>query len=351
MIRTILDPALIREFQRLLRTAQHIVLTCHVRPDGDAIGSVLGLAFMLQAMGKDTKVVTPDNPPRSLAFLPGFETLVPFTRYPDYAPVVLNEADMLICCDFNTMKRTDKLAPLLKEMECPTVLIDHHEYPQKFATVTFSRPEMSSTCELVFRIICDMGLYADMSRDAATCLATGIITDTRNLSVNCHDSELYIIMYELLKKGVKKEEIVKETLNTKSLNAFRLNAFAMSDRLTLLPHYHTAITTLSAEDLKQFKYERGDTEGLVNQPLEIHGIVASYFLREDPDCIKISARSINGFPVSRVCEDLFGGGGHIQASGGEYNGTLDDAKRILEEALPKYMDEIKKAYRQNKEYE
>ncbi len=348
MIRTILDPALVREFQRLLRSAQHIVLTCHVRPDGDAIGSTLGLAFMLQEMGKDVKVITPDAPPRSLAFLPGFETLVPFTRYPDYVPVLLNEADLLICCDFNALKRTDKIAPMLGQMDCPSVMIDHHEYPQKYPTLTISRPEMSSTCELVFRIICDMGVYNRMGKEAATCIATGIITDTRNLSVNCSDSELYLIMYELLKKGVKKEEIVKETLNTKSLNAFRLNAFAMSDRLTLLPHYHTAITAISADDLKRFKYERGDTEGLVNQPLEIHDIIASYFLREDPDCIKVSARSTNEFPVSRVCEDLFGGGGHTQAAGGEFEGSLDEARRILEEALPKYVDEIKKACRLGK---
>lgn len=345
MIRTILDPALIREFQRLLRSAQHIVLTCHVRPDGDAVGSALGLAYMLQAMGKDAKVVTPDAPPRSLAFLPGFGTLVPYTRYPDYVPVLFNEADILICCDFNALKRTDKISALLEQMDCPKVMIDHHEYPQKFATLTISRPEMSSTCELVFRIICDMGLYDKMSIEAATCLATGIITDTRNLSVNCSDTELYLIMYELLQKGVKKEEIVKETLNTKTLNAFRLNAFALSDRMTLLPHHHTSIIALSADDLKRYKYERGDTEGLVNQPLEIHDIIASYFLREDPDCIKVSARSTNGFPVSRVCEDLFGGGGHTQAAGGEYEGTLDDARRILEEALPKYSDEIKKACR------
>lgn len=343
MIRTILAPALIREFQRLLRPIQNIVLTCHVRPDGDAVGSTLGLAHVLQGSGKNVKVVTPDMPPRSLAFLPGFETLVPFTRYPDYVPELLNEAELLICCDFNALKRTDKLAPLLQAMTCPKVLIDHHERPQKFCTLTISHPEMSSTCELVFRIICDMGLFEVMSRDAATCITTGLITDTRNLSVNCSDPELYIIMYELLGKGVNKEEIVRETLNTKSLNAFRLNAFAMSDRLTLLPNLHTAITAISADDLKQFKYERGDTEGLVNRPLEIQDIIASYFLREDPDCIKISARSTNGFPVSKVCGELFGGGGHIQAAGGEYEGTLEEAKRILEEALPRYMDEMKTA--------
>jgi phosphoesterase RecJ-like protein len=188
-----------------------------------------------------------------------------------------------------------------------------------------------------------MGLFEQMNQASATCLATGIITDTRNLSVNCDDPELYIIMYELLSKGVDKKRIIREALELSSMDSFKLKSFALSDRLMLIPEHKTAVIALSKEDLQRFNYEKGDTEGLVNQPLAIQGIVASYFLREDADCIKVSARSVNDFPVSMVCEDLFNGGGHVQAAGGEYvDGSLEDCKQLLLNSLKNYDRYFKK---------
>ncbi len=336
-MKSILDKNKVKELFELIDESSRIVLTCHVRPDGDAIGSTLGLLHLLVAMNKKVRVVTPDLAPRSLSFLPGFKDLIPYTKYPDFTSRVLNDANLLICCDFNKLSRVDNLAPLLEQTGCRKILIDHHLEPDEFCDLTISRPEMSSTCELVFRLICAMGLYDRVDVKCATCLATGLITDTRNLSVNCSAPELYLIMYELIEKGVDKQRIVKEALNTRTLDAFRLNAFAMCERLTLIPERHTAIITLSADDLKNYNYERGDTEGLVNEPLQIRGINASYFLREDADCIKVSARSNNNFPVNRICEDLFGGGGHLQAAGGEYkDGTLSECKELIINNLSHY---------------
>jgi phosphoesterase RecJ-like protein len=346
MIRKLLETRDVQQFCDMVERSNHIVITCHVRPDGDAIGSSLGLYHLFTALGKKVKVVTPDMAPRALSFMPGFKEVAPYTKYVEYVERLIRECDLLICCDFNKLSRQDALGNVVGNATCDKVLIDHHQFPDNFTNLMFSFPKMSSTCELVFRLICAMGLFEDVNIDCATCLATGIITDTRNLSVNCDDPELYIIMYELLSKGVDKKRIIREALEVSSIDAFRLKSFALSDRLQLIPEYKTAVITLSKEDLQRFNYEKGDTEGLVNQPLTIQGIVASYFLREDSDCVKISARSINDFPVSMVCEDLFNGGGHVQAAGGEYTeGTLQQCRELLLSSLHNYDRYMKKQRR------
>lgn len=181
-----------------------------------------------------------------------------------------------------------------------------------------------------------MGLYQDLNKAAAECLLTGIITDTRNFTVNIKHPDIYEILMRLIECGANKDKIVKEALLTKTLSSLKIQAYAIAECMDILDSHHAAIITLDKESLKRFNYEKGDTEGLVNIPLEIKGMVSSFFLREDADYIRVSARSVGGFPVSKVCEDLFGGGGHLQAAGGEYVGSLENCKRILVEALPNY---------------
>lgn len=328
-------------FGELLERADNVVLTCHVRPDGDAMGSTLGLLWLLRTLGKKPTVVTPDQAPRTLAFLPGFKEVAVYTRHDPYCQRLLSEADLLICCDFNSPSRQDHMGPLTEGAGCPKVMVDHHQNPSDFADVTLSYPDMSSTCELVFRIIAALGLYETMDRNAAECLLAGMVTDTRNFSVNIKNPDIYEILQRLLEKGVDKTRIVREAMLTRTYGSVRLHAFAISERLEVLARHHAAVITLSSEDLRQFHYERGDSEGLVNVPLEIRGMVSSFLLREDSDCIKVSARSVNDFPVNEICSDLFGGGGHVMAAGAEYHGTLDECRRMLVEALPHYDRYIK----------
>lgn len=324
---------------KMLDEARKIVLTCHVRPDGDAVGSTLGLALLLRTLGKEANVITPDRPPRSLSFLPKFNEIAIYTQHEPYCRRLVEEADLIICCDFNKPSRQDSLAPLIQEAPCRKVLIDHHQDPDKCADLMISYPDMSSTCELVFRLIAALGLYGELDKDAATCLLTGLITDTRNFSVNCKNPDIYEVLMKLLEKGCDKTKIVKEALSTRSFWSLKLESFALASKMEIFPEYRAAIITLSTEELKEYHYERGDTEGLVNRPLEIEGVVCSFFLREDPDCIKISARSIEDFPVSAVCE-RFGGGGHLMAAGAEYHGSLEDCRRQLLEALPDFKKDI-----------
>lgn len=335
-MKQMLRDADVRRFLDMVHASKKIVLTCHVRPDGDALGSTLGLAHLLNSIGKDAKVITPDQPPKTLSFMPGFKNLAIFTRHDPYCQQLASEADLIICCDFNKPSRQDQLGHIIQNATCQKVLIDHHEDPDYFADLTFSYPDMSSTCELVFRIIAAMGLYRDMNRDSAECILTGIITDTRNFTVNIKEIDIYDILIKLLEKGVDKNKIVKLALNTRTLSSLKIQAFAISESMEILEKHKSAIITLDKETLKKFHYEKGDTEGLVNLPLEIRGMVSSFFLREDPEFIRISARSQYDFPVSKVCEDLFGGGGHLQAAGGEFFGTLEECKQKLIKALPAY---------------
>ena len=330
----------IAELRKWISEAEHRVLTCHVRPDGDAIGSTLGMAHLLKTLGRRASVVVPDHPPRSLAFLPGFKEISIFTRHEDYCRRLMAEADLIICCDFNKLSRQDALGAVTGAMECRKVLVDHHQKPDYFCDLTFSYPDMSSTCELMFRIIAAMGYYPEISLDSATCLCTGLLTDTRNLTVNCKNPDIYEVLMRLLEKGVDKQHIVQEALLAQSLGSLRLQSYALSEKLEVLDDLHGAVITLGHDELKRFGYERGDTEGLVNTPLNVNGIVFSFFLREDDDCIKVSARSQEDFPVSLVCEDLFGGGGHLMAAGAEFHGTLAECRRILIEALPRYRQYI-----------
>lgn len=336
-----LDTRKVHKFDALINGASSIVLTCHVRPDGDAIGSTLGWMHVLRSLGKSVSVVVPDNAPRSLSFLPGFDSLAIFTRHEDYCARLFREADLIICCDFNQPSRIDKMQPLLDDAVCPKVLVDHHVEPSDFADVIFSFPDMSSTCELSFRLMADLGLYNQMNLDAATCLLIGFITDTKNFTVNCKSPDIYEILQRLIDKGCDKNHIVRLALVEKSFGALKLEAYAIANKMEIFPEYHASIICLDREECERFHYEKGDTEGLVNRPTEIRGITFSFFLREDSDCVKVSARSILDFPVNLICKELFDGGGHVMAAGAEFNGSLRDCRKILVESLPKYAQYLK----------
>lgn len=335
-MKNIFDSDDIKEFRKLLDSSERIVLTCHMRPDGDAVGSTLGLYHLLKSFGKEVNVVIPDRVPRSLTFLPGVKDIAVFTQYDPYCSRLVDEAQLIIMCDFNTAKRQGDLAPVIQNAKCAKVLIDHHREPDIPCDVTFSFPESSSTCELVFRLIAACGFYNDLDRDGAMAILTGLITDTQNFTVNCGDPEVYEIMMRLLEKGADKKTIVDEAIKSTSYDALMLNSFALLERTRIFPKSRCALVVLSKEDLKKFNYQKGDTEGLVNMPLNIRGIVYSVFMREDADCIKVSTRSKFDFPVCNVCKDLFNGGGHLMAAGGEFYGSLQECVDLFVEHMSDY---------------
>jgi len=345
MIEELISKSKLKHLRPLIEGASHVVLTCHVRPDGDAIGSTLALMHLLRASKKQAHVVTPDIPPRQLAFMPGYSDVVPYSKYEEYAARLIAEADLIIGCDFNTPSRLSGLQAVIEGSKAKKVILDHHENPDKFADLVLSYPDMSSTCELVFRVLCALDMFGDLAAnlDAATCLCTGIITDTRNLSVNTGHLDLYDIMKELLMIGVNKRLILKEAIETKSENALKLTSFALCERLKVYPGHHAAIVWLCEDDLKRFDYKKGDTEGLVNQALELRGIIYAVFMRQEKDTVRLSMRSLGSFPVNRICAEHFGGGGHLQAAGGDFNGSVEDCIKLMESVMPQYDDESARA--------
>ncbi len=337
MISRIIDEKAIEELRTLLQKSERIVITCHLTPDGDAIGSSLGLCHVLNSIGKSATVVTPDMVPKSLAFLPGVKDTVVFTRFEEYATKLLGEADLIFCLDFNEPKRVDRMEQALTSASAPKVMIDHHLNPlTEFPKVLISHPEVSSTSMLVFRVLCRLELFDRIDRAAAECIFTGMMTDTGNFSYNSNEPDLYVVIAELLRKGINKDRIYQLACNTLNESALRLNGYAVSEKMEIIPEHKCALIALSADELKRFNYEKGDTEGLVNKPLAMPEVIWSVYLREDPTQIKVSMRSKGRFPVNNICREIFGGGGHVNAAGAEFRGTLTECIDVLKGAMQNY---------------
>lgn len=333
---TEIDPSLIERVKQLVLASREIVITCHVSPDGDALGSSCALCSVLKALGKRATVVTADCPPRSLTFLPGVRDIVSATRKGDRAHELFASADLIFCLDFNDPARLDRLADALRRSPARRVVIDHHLDPSIEADVIISRPDVSSTSALLYLLLWQARWASMLNRSSAACIYTGMMTDTGNFSYNSNDPDLYLIIHDLLRKGIDKDNLFRLVMNTSSESRVRIMGYGQY-RMQLLPERRAAVITLSEEELKEFDYNKGDTEGLVNIPLSIPEVTYSIFLREDAkDCVKVSMRSKGDFSVSRICEDHFGGGGHANAAGGEFNGPLPQAVAKLLEILPDY---------------
>lgn len=342
MLSRLVDEKNIIALRKHLEESENIVITCHIAPDGDAIGSSLGLANVLSAIGKTVKVITPDMPPRNLMFLPGAKDIVVYSRYQEFADKLLRDADMVFALDYNDIKRIDKVGDSLLSSSAVKIMIDHHLYPGDFVDVTISHPEVSSTSMLIFRVLCRIELFPYIDKDAATCIYTGMMTDTGNFSYNSNDPDLYIVISELLKKGINKDAIYSKVYNSNTPDRLRLNGYAISQNMRIYDGWHGALITLTRDELNRYHYQKGDTESLVNTPLTVPDIMFSFFLREETDYIKVSARSKGDFPVNRICEEQFNGGGHKNAAGGEFYATMEETVARFEKIMPQYVEQYMK---------
>ncbi|MEG0560669.1 MAG: bifunctional oligoribonuclease/PAP phosphatase NrnA [Muribaculaceae bacterium] len=340
MISRILKEEQVTQLRKYLAHYDDIVITCHVSPDGDAIGASLGLYHLLTTLGKNVNVVTPDLAPRNLAFLPGTKEIVAYSKYTDFATQLIANAKLIFCLDFNALGRLDMMADIIGESTAKKVMIDHHLFPEEFCDITISNSSMSSTCELLFRTICSLGLFNEINKAVAECLYTGMMTDTGNFSYNSNRADLYVIVAELIRKGIDKDRIYTRAMNTSTEERLRLLGFAISERMEVFPDANAALIILTKEDLERFSYKKGDTESLVNVPLGIPTIKWVIFMRQENDFIKISARSKGDFAVNTICEKYFNGGGHKNASGGEFQGTMPQAVSIFHKIIDN-INEIK----------
>ena len=338
MLSKIISQANIDHVEKWFERAEKIVIVSHVSPDGDAIGSSLGLYHFLDALGKRVNVIMPNSFPAFFKWMPGANDIIIYNKYKDFADKLIQEADVICCLDFNVLSRIDEMEEAVKNSPARKLLVDHHLNPGDFSRITISHPGMSSTSELVFRLICQLGCFEDITKEGAECIYTGMMTDTGGFTYNSNSREIYLIIGELLSKGIDKDEICRRVFNTHSEGRLRLMGYVLYEKMQVFPAYRSALITLTREEQSRFQYAKGDTEGFVNMPLSIKDVDFSVFLREDTekDMIKVSLRSVGDFPCNKVAADFFNGGGHLNASGGEFYGPMEEAVELFNQALAKY---------------
>lgn len=320
---------------------KRFVVLAHKNPDGDAVGSSLALCHYLRSIGKEAAVVLPNPFPQFLAWLPGVDDVLFFDTDKERCESVIAAADALFCLDFNVLSRTGDVAPAAAASAAKKVLIDHHPQPSDEFGVYVSHPEACSTCELVFRVITALGGTDALNFEMAQCIYTGMMTDTGAFAYASARKDVYLIIAELLDKGIDKDWIYRKVFYNFSVTKMRLWGYAMYDKLKVYNKYNAALITLTHSELMRFYASKGDTEGLVNQPLQVKGLRFSCFLREEqPGKINVSLRSVDDFPCNAVAAEFFNGGGHKNASGGELYGTMEMAVERFRQALQKYKAEL-----------
>jgi len=339
----------------LISQARKVVIVTHMAPDGDAMGSALAMYNFLSERfpEKCPVVVVPNAFPAFFNWMPGADKILVYETQAKACDEVIAETDLFICTDFNDPKRIGPVGEKMLQKNCPKILFDHHLNPVDFADVTFSFPEACSACEIVYRFIThfqfsilnsQFSILNSQFSNVATCIYTGLMTDTGNFSFNSTSADLYDMIADLLRAGVKKDEIYDRVFNQYSTDRVRLTGYALYRKMRIYPEYHLSLITLSADELDRYHYKVGDTEGLVNMPLQIADVWYSVFMREERpkpgtprSRIRISFRSQGDRPVNIWAQEVFHGGGHMNASGGELFGSIDQAVRIFEQSFPKYL--------------
>ncbi len=349
---------------QLLATSSKVVILTHMSPDGDAMGSSLGLYHWLKSLptSPQVNIVVPNAFPSFFNWMPDSQSILLFDKDTTSATDTLQNADLIVCTDFNEPKRIGALGELLLQVidttHTPSILIDHHLHPADFAQVVFSYPQSPSASELVYRLIRQWSALPDfpalnqhLSLPSATCIYTGMMTDTGNFSFNSNHSEMYEIVGDLVRIGVDKDYVYDQVFNAYSEDRMRLIGYCLYKKMQIFHEYHAAFISLSRKEMYKFNFRAGDSEGLVNMPMQIKGIYYSCFIREDKVLpaerhlangskikIKISMRSKGDRPVNTFCHDIFSGGGHKNASGGEYYGSLENATNLFMQNYPKYFN-------------
>ncbi len=321
----------------LLSIPKDIVITTHRNPDGDAIGSSLGLRHYLEQLGHTVKVAAPSEFPYFLNWMPGSGDILIYDIAQEEVKNVLEKPDMVFCLDFNSLERIDRMGELVGLLKCPKVLIDHHLYPEPFADFELHDVNASSTCELVYDFIVQLGEKDKIGRNVADCLFTGILTDTGSFKY-ATSPKLFRLVADLLEQGVDDNRIQNLVFNSLDEKNLRLLGHVLHERMEVLDEYRTAIITLSKQDYEKFQISRGDTEGLVNYLLQMRNVALAVFIHEQPTITKISLRSKGNFSVQEIAKKHFKGGGHKNASGGySYIGLRPTVKKF-KSILPEYKE-------------
>jgi phosphoesterase RecJ-like protein len=320
--------------------AKKIAILCHLNPDGDTLGSALALNRLFTKMGHSCDVISPNDYPEFLKWMPGSGKIVILKHEHDRVIGLLKNAEMIFAIDFNEIKRFRDLRDVFESSSAFRVLIDHHPDPTMKVDCMLSDTSASSTAELVYRFIHEAPFNMQMDAEISACLFTGIMTDTGCFSYNSSNRKTWETVADLLEYGIDKDEIYSLVYDNYSEHRMRFLGYSLNEKLEVFPEYRTGIISLSKADMKKYHFEVGDSEGFVNYPLSIKGVSFSALFLEKDDHIKLSFRSKGSFPVNEFSRDHFNGGGHKNASGGEVYCSLEDALKQFKDLLPRYRDKL-----------
>ena len=322
--------------QELLSTPKKVVIIPHRSPDGDAMGSTLGLYHFLKQLNHEAIVIAPNEFPDFLAWLPGSDKVLIYEKDKEKIAQLILEANLVFTLDFNALHRTGEMEHVLKKVTAPILMIDHHQKPDDYAKYMFSDTKYGSTCEMLYHFIVDLGLKNLIDKTIATCIYTGIVTDSGSFRFPSTTSTTHRVVADLIDIGIENGAIHNALFDDSSSSRLQLLGQALQNMKILLDK-KTSYITLSQKELDQNNYVKGDTEGIVNYGLSIKGVVfaAIFIEHRDENIIKISFRSQGSFDVNQFARDHFNGGGHINAAGGKSYLSLKDTVAKFEEILSK----------------
>ncbi|OYX22352.1 MAG: DHH family phosphoesterase, partial [Flavobacteriales bacterium 32-35-8] len=315
----------IERIKQLLESPKDIVIVPHKNPDGDAMGSTLGLYHYLKKLNHQVTLIAPNDYPDFLKWIPGDNAVLKYDSQTKESDNLIQKADIIFTLDFNALHRAGNMEPVLTKSKSIKIMIDHHQAPDDFATYVFSDVAMSSTCEMVYHFIDMLGDTKNIDANIATCLYVGIMTDTGSFRFSCTTSQTHRIAASLIEKGANNSQIHNNVYDTNSYEKLQLLGCALSN-LKIIPEYRTAYITLTQKELTKYNYKKGDTEGVVNYGLSLNNIVMAAIFIEDKQegIIKISLRSKGDFSVNEFSRAHFEGGGHTNAAGGKSLLSLKD---------------------------
>lgn len=331
----------ISELKKLLSTPKHIVVVPHKNPDGDAMGSTLGLYHYLNSLHHTVNVIAPNDYPEFLKWLPSEDSVIKYDSQNEIANDLINKAELIFTLDFNALNRTGEMEDILAESKAHKILIDHHQKPDAYATYMYSDVTMSSTCEMVFNFIEFLDDLDHITPEIASCLYTGIMTDTGSFKFRSTTSRTHRVVASLIDKGADNMQIHDNVYDTNTYESLQLLGCALQN-LRILPNYKTVYITLSQNELDAHNFKKGDTEGFVNYGLSIKDIVLAVIFIENKreNIIKISLRSKGSFSVNDLSRSHFNGGGHINAAGGKSELSLEQTVEKFISILPQYKTEL-----------
>lgn len=336
-----IDNSKLDVLSKLISEAGCITILTHPNPDGDAVGSSIGFMLIMKSLGKEVYSVIPNSFPDFLGWMEEADQCLNYEQNPSLVAEVISKSDLIFCLDFNAISRLNGLGELVKGVDVPKVLVDHHLFPEDEFVLQFSELAVSSTSELVYHIVKALGYRSHISVGAAEALYTGIMTDTGSFSYASSNPATFHVVADLLELKIKKDKIHQSVYNTFSEERMRLMGYCLSEKMVVFKEYKTAYIALTLKDLNKFKYKSGDTEGIVNLPLSIHDVNVSVLFTEQSDgSVKMSLRSKGEFSVNDFSRKYFYGGGHKNAAGGRMSMKMAELLKYFEICVRDNADKI-----------